>query len=286
MVAQIIDGKAVAKRISDGIADHTADMKERTKIIPGLAVILVGDDNASQIYVRNKKVACEKVGFKSYSHIMPVSTTEAEVISLVKDLNRNKYINGILVQLPLPNHINEHSVISAIDPIKDVDGFHPVNVGRLATGLFGLAPCTPSGCMILLNEIEEDLSGKKALVIGRSNIVGKPMASLLLRANCTVTIAHSRTVDIEKECSRSDIVVAAVGIPNFVKGSWLKSDAIVIDVGINRVNGKLVGDVEFDAACSIVKAITPVPGGVGPMTIACLLQNTLQATMLQNGWGI
>lgn len=285
MAAQVIDGKAVAKRIREGIATHTVDMKGRAKIVPGLAVILVGDDPASQVYVRNKKRACEEVGFKSYSHLLPLSTTENEVISLVKELNRNQHVHGILVQLPLPDHINEHSVISAIDPIKDVDGFHPVNVGRLATGLFGLAPCTPSGCMALLNEIEPDLTGMKAIVIGRSNIVGKPMASLLLRANCTVTIAHSKTVDLQKECLRADIVVAAVGRPNFVKGEWIKPGAIVLDVGINRVKGKLVGDVEFDAACARVKAITPVPGGVGPMTIACLLQNTLQATMLQNGWG-
>lgn len=292
MTAHIIDGVAIAKRIKEGIATHTADIKKRTDIVPGLAVVLVGEDPASQVYVRNKGKACEAVGFKSYSHILPQSSKEEEVLALVKQLNRNPNIHGILVQLPLPDHINEHAVINAIDPIKDVDGFHPVNVGRLATGLFGLAPCTPSGCMILINEIEEDLSGKRALVIGRSNIVGKPMASFLLRANCTVTIAHSRTHDLERECLRSDIVVSAIGRSNFVKGEWIKPGAIVIDVGINREESttggkdKLVGDVEFDAACARVKAITPVPGGVGPMTIACLLQNTLQAAMLQNGWGL
>lgn len=291
MTAQIIDGKAVAQRIRDGIADHAADMKERAKVVPGLAVVLVGDDPASQVYVRNKNKACEAVGFKSYTHMLPASTTEAEVLSLVKELNRNKYVNGILVQLPLPEHINEHAVINAIDPIKDVDGFHPVNVGRLATGLYGLAPCTPSGCMTLINEVEPDVSGKRALVLGRSNIVGKPMASMLLRANCTVTVAHSKTEDLQKECLRADILVAAIGRPGIVKADWIKPGAIVIDVGINRVKdsktgeSKLVGDVEFDAACARVKAITPVPGGVGPMTIACLLQNTLQATMLQSGWG-
>ena len=292
MTAQIIDGVAVAKCIRSGIVDHALDMKTRQGgIVPGLAVILVGDDPASQVYVRNKNRICEEVGFRSYSHTLPASATEIELLQLISDLNANPQVNGILVQLPLPDHMNERTVLNTIDPIKDVDGFHPVNVGRLATGLMSLAPCTPAGCMILLNEILTDLGGKKALVIGRSNIVGKPMASMLLQASCTVTIAHSRTQDLAEECRRADIVVAALGRPGFVKGDWIKEGAVVIDVGINRVTDpetgkhKLSGDVEFEEACKRAAAITPVPGGVGPMTIACLMQNTLQATMMQNGWG-
>jgi len=292
MTAQLIDGLAVAQRIRGGVADHTSDMlKRQGGIIPGLAVILVGDDPASQVYVRNKNRVCEEVGFRSYSHTLPASTTELELLRLITELNYNPQVNGILIQLPLPDHINERTVISAIDPIKDVDGFHPVNVGRQATGLMSLSPCTPSGCMILLNEVLPDVGGKKALVVGRSNIVGKPMAMMLLQASCTVTIAHSRTVDLADECRRADILVAALGKPAFIKGDWIKEGAVVIDVGINRVTDpatekhKLCGDVEFEPACQRAAAITPVPGGVGPMTIACLMQNTLQATMMQNGWG-
>lgn len=292
MTAQIIDGLAVAKRIRASIADHAADMKARQGgIVPGLAVVLVGDDPASQVYVRNKNRVCEEVGFRSYSHTLPASTTEIELLKLIADLNKNPQVNGILIQLPLPDHINERTILNAIEPIKDVDGFHPVNVGRQATGLMGLAPCTPSGCMILLNEVMSDLGGKKALVVGRSNIVGKPMAMMLLQASCTVTIAHSRTIDLPSECRTADIIVAAVGRPEFIKGEWIKPGAVIIDVGINRVvnpeteKHKLCGDVEFAAACERASAITPVPGGVGPMTIACLMQNTLQATMMQNGWG-
>ncbi|MDX9690673.1 MAG: bifunctional methylenetetrahydrofolate dehydrogenase/methenyltetrahydrofolate cyclohydrolase FolD [Proteobacteria bacterium] len=292
MSAIIIDGVAIAKRVKEGIAAHALDMKSRQGgIIPGLAVILVGDDPASQVYVRNKNRACEEVGFRSYAHTLPASTTELELLALIAELNNNPQVNGILVQLPLPDHINERTVINTIDPIKDVDGFHPVNIGRLSVGLMSLAPCTPSGCMFLLNEIMSDLGGKKALVVGRSNIVGKPMASMLLQASCTVTVAHSRTLDLRSECKQADILVAALGKPGFIKGDWIKEGAIVIDVGINRVvdpvtgKSRLQGDVEFEAACKRARAITPVPGGVGPMTIACLLQNTLQATMMQNGWG-
>jgi len=292
MSAQLIDGLAVAKRIREGVANHATDMKKRQGgIIPGLAVVLVGDDPASQVYVRNKNRVCEEVGFRSYSHTLPASTTELELLKLISDLNENPQVNGILIQLPLPDHINDRTIINAIDPIKDVDGFHPVNAGRQATGFMSLAPCTPSGCMILLNEVLSDLGGKKALVVGRSNIVGKPMALMLLQASCTVTIAHSRTVDLPAECRTADIVVAAVGKPEFIKGEWIKPGAVVIDVGINRIvnpesgKHKLCGDVEFTSACERAAAITPVPGGVGPMTIACLMQNTLQATMMQNGWG-
>jgi len=291
MTAQIIDGLAVAKRLRQEMAAHAADMRERQGgIVPGLAVVLVGDDPASQVYVRNKNRVCEEVGFRSYSHMLPSATQEDELLDLIADLNANPQVNGILVQLPLPEHINEATIISAIDPIKDVDGFHPVNVGRHASGLMSLKPCTPSGCMILLNEVLPDLSGKKALVVGRSNIVGKPMALMLLEANCTVTIAHSRTKDLAAECLEADILVAALGKPAFIKGEWIKQGAVVIDVGINRVDDpetgkhKLCGDVEFAAACERASAITPVPGGVGPMTIACLMQNTMQATMMQNGW--
>lgn len=292
MTAQILDGLAIAKRIKEEMASHAKDMRSRQGgIVPGLAVILVGDDPASQVYVRNKGRACEEIGFRSYSHSLPASTTELEVLKLIAELNANPQVNGILVQLPLPEHINERLVINAIDPLKDVDGFHPVNVGRQTTGLMSLAPCTPSGCMLLINEACSDMGGKKALVIGRSNIVGKPMALMLLQASCTVTIAHSRTKSLEEECRSADILVAAIGKPEIIKGEWIKPGAIVIDVGINRVpdpktgKNKLIGDVEFAPARERASAITPVPGGVGPMTIACLMQNTLQATMMQNGWG-
>ncbi len=291
MSARIIDGLATAKRVRQEISAHAEDMRARQGgIVPGLAVVLVGDDPASQVYVRNKGRACEEVGFRSYSHILPAGTSEAELLDLISDLNDNPQVNGILVQLPLPDHINERTIISAIDPIKDVDGFHPVNVGRQASGLMSLAPCTPSGCMVLLGDVLPDLTGKKALVVGRSNIVGKPMALMLLAANCTVTVAHSRTQNLAEECRQADILIAALGKPAFIKGDWIKQGATVIDVGINRVpdpatgKNKLCGDVDFDAALEIAGAITPVPGGVGPMTIACLMRNTLQATMMQNGW--
>lgn len=292
MTARLIDGMAMARQIRAGLVDHALDMKTRQGgIVPGLAVILVGDDPASQVYVRNKNRICEEVGFRSYSHTLPSSTTEIELLTLINELNNNPQINGILIQLPLPDHLNERTVINAIDPIKDVDGFHPVNVGRQTTGLMSLAPCTPLGCMMMLNDVLPDLGGKKALVVGRSNIVGKPMALMLLQSSCTVTVAHSRTQNLREECLAADILVAAIGKPAFIKGDWIKEGAVVIDVGINRITNpetgkhKLCGDVEFEGARERAAAITPVPGGVGPMTIACLMQNTLQATMMQNGWG-
>ncbi|MGE0109079.1 MAG: bifunctional 5,10-methylenetetrahydrofolate dehydrogenase/5,10-methenyltetrahydrofolate cyclohydrolase, partial [Bdellovibrionales bacterium] len=247
-------------------------------------------DPASHDYVGQKNKICQEIGFRSYAHNLPAATSEEDILALIYDLNNNPQVNGILVQLPLPSHISEHNVINAIDPLKDVDGFHPVNVGRASVGLMSLRPCTPSGCMILLQSVCADLSGKKALVVGRSNIVGKPMASMLLEANCTVTVAHSRTRDLAEECRHADVLIAAIGRPAFIKGDWVKEGAIIIDVGVNRIDvpqtgkTKLVGDVEFDVAVTRASAITPVPGGVGPMTIACLMQNTLKATMMQNGW--
>lgn len=288
---QIIDGAAIAKRILAEAAAHAKDLAKKQDIVPGLAVILVGDDPASRAYVAKKTKTCEEIGVRSYATLLPATTQEDEILDIIAEMNANPQVNGILVQLPLPEHINAKNVINAIDPIKDVDGFHPVNVGRAASGLFGLRPCTPTGCMRILEEIVGDLSGLRALVIGRSAIVGKPMAEMLVQADCTVTIAHSRTKDIAQECRNADILVAAIGKPAFVKGDWIKEGAIVIDVGINRVNDpttgktKLVGDVDFQDALPHVRAITPVPGGVGPMTIACLMMNTLKATMLQNGWG-
>lgn len=287
MTAQIIDGLATAKRLRQELAEQ-AEVQAARGLVPGLAVVLVGEDPASQVYVRNKTRVCEEVGFRSFGHALPASTSEADLLALIAKLNADPLVNGILVQLPLPKTINERAVLDAIDPAKDVDGFHPVNVGRLTSGLPGLAPCTPSGSMILLREVCADLAGKQALVIGRSNIVGKPMALMLLQANCTVTIAHSRTQDLAAECQRADILIAALGKPGFVKGAWIKPGAIVIDVGINRTldpetgKAKLSGDVDFATACERAAAITPVPGGVGPMTIACLMQNTMQAALAQN----
>ncbi|NTU76944.1 MAG: bifunctional methylenetetrahydrofolate dehydrogenase/methenyltetrahydrofolate cyclohydrolase, partial [Alphaproteobacteria bacterium] len=242
------------------------------------------------VYVRNKVKACEEVGFRSYHSVLPATATQEDVLELIAELNANPQVNGILVQMPVPAHISTEAVINAIDPMKDVDGFHPVNVGRQTAGLMSLAPCTPTGCMMLINENVPDLRGKKALVVGRSNIVGKPMALMLLKADCTVTIAHSRTKDLAAECRAADILVAAVGKPEMIKGDWIKRGAVVIDVGVNRISSgvegktKLVGDVAFIETSERASAITPVPGGVGPMTIACLLQNTLQATMMQTGW--
>jgi methylenetetrahydrofolate dehydrogenase (NADP+)/methenyltetrahydrofolate cyclohydrolase len=245
-------------------------------------VVLVGEDPASEVYVRNKARSTREVGMVSIEHKLPASTIEAELLALIAELNRRPDVNGILVQLPLPGHIDQVKVIEAIDPAKDVDGFHPVNVGRLATGGKALAPCTPTGCLILARSVQPELAGLEAVVIGRSNIVGKPMAQLLLGTNCTVTIAHSRTRDLPGVVRRADLVIAATGRSEMVRGDWIKPGAIVIDVGINRVTGpdgkgRLVGDVAFEEARAVAGAITPVPGGVGPMTIACLLQNTLQA---------
>lgn len=290
MTARIIDGKAMAARMRREIAAHAADMQKWWSITPGLAVILVGEDPASQSYVRSKSRACEEAGFRSYGQELPASTTEQELLDILAELNANPQVHGILVQLPLPAHISTKTITNAVDPIKDVDGFHPVNVGRLASGLMSLAPCTPQGCMMMLQDVVPDLRSQKALVVGRSNIVGKPVAQLLLQADCTVTMAHSKTRDLPAECRQADILVAAIGKPEFIRGDWIKPGAVVIDVGVNRVGitpegkNRLVGDVAFSEAVNVASAITPVPGGVGPMTIACLLQNTLQAAMMQNGW--
>jgi methylenetetrahydrofolate dehydrogenase (NADP+) / methenyltetrahydrofolate cyclohydrolase len=277
-MARILDGVAISKVIREKLALEIA----AERLAPGLAVILVGENPASQVYVRNKIKAAEKAGIQSFSHRLPATTTQEELLELIERLNEDSKVHGILVQLPLPAHIDAQHIIVSINPEKDVDGFHPVNVGRLSLGLPGFVPCTPMGCMILLREALADVSGKRALVIGRSNIAGKPVAQLLLQANCTVTVAHSRTRNLAEECARADILIAAIGKPEFVRGSWIKEGAVVIDVGINRVaNGaggtKLVGDVEFAAALSCAAAITPVPGGVGPMTITCLLKNTVQS---------
>jgi methylenetetrahydrofolate dehydrogenase (NADP+) / methenyltetrahydrofolate cyclohydrolase len=280
MSARMIDGTAVAKKIREGLKTQIAASGK----MPGLAVILVGEDPASQVYVRNKGRAAEEIGMKSWTHRMPATTTQAELLAMIDELNQEREVHGILVQLPLPKQIDAQAIIAAIDPAKDVDGFHPINVGKLALGLPCLVSCTPQGSMILLREAIADLKGMKALVLGRSNIVGKPVAQLLIQADCTVTIAHSRTRNLPDEIRAADIVVAAIGKPEFVQGDWIKPGAVVIDVGINRIDdpanpgkGKLVGDVAFAAASQRAAAITPVPGGVGPMTIACLLKNTLQA---------
>jgi methylenetetrahydrofolate dehydrogenase (NADP+) / methenyltetrahydrofolate cyclohydrolase len=281
--AIIIDGKAIAQALRREVAAGVAELEETRGIVPGLAVVLVGEDPASQVYVRTKAKATEAVGMRSFEHRLPAATPEAELLALVAELGRRKDVHGILVQLPLPAHIDARKVIEAIDPAKDVDGFHPVNVGRVASGTPGaLAPCTPTGCLILAKSVQPRLEGMEAVVIGRSNIVGKPAALLLLAESCTVTIAHSKTRDLAAVVRRADVVVAAVGRAEMVRGSWIKPGAIVIDVGIQRVaapDGKLrlVGDVAFEEAAEVAGAITPVPGGVGPMTVACLLKNTLQA---------
>ncbi|MFA5969955.1 MAG: bifunctional methylenetetrahydrofolate dehydrogenase/methenyltetrahydrofolate cyclohydrolase FolD [Sphingomonas sp.] len=275
MSAQIIDGKAFAAALRGRVAAEVARFQQSCGRAPGLAVVLVGEDPASAVYVRSKGKATREVGMLSIEHRPPADADQASLLALVDQLNADPTVDGILVQLPLPTHLDESGVIERIDPDKDVDGFHPVNVGRLATGLDGFVPCTPLGCLMMLKEQLGDLSGKDAVVIGRSNIVGKPMAQLLLRESATVTIAHSRTHDLPGVVHRADIVVAAVGQPRMVKGEWIKPGATVIDVGINRTEDGLVGDVDFAGAASVAGAITPVPGGVGPMTIACLLRNTL-----------
>ncbi len=269
--AALIDGKAHAQALRDRVRAGVG----RLSRAPGLAVVLVGDDPASAVYVRAKGKACLEVGIASFEHRLHADTQQATLLSLVGQLNADPTVDGILVQLPLPGHIDSNAVIATIDPDKDVDGFHPVNVGRLASGLDGFVPCTPLGCLMLLKATLGDLSGLEAVVVGRSNIVGKPMAQLLLGANATVTIAHSRSRHLFALCRRADILVAAVGRPEMIRGDWVKPGATVIDVGINRVNGKLVGDVAFSEVAAHAGAITPVPGGVGPMTIACLLANTL-----------
>lgn len=271
MTAALIDGKAHAQALRGNVASGVAHLARA----PGLAVVLVGEDPASSVYVRAKGKACHEAGMTSFEYRLPAETTQEVLLKLVRQLNGDAKVDGILVQLPLPGHIDTNAVIAAIDPDKDVDGFHPVNVGRLASGLPGFVPCTPLGCLMLLTDTLGDLSGLDAVIVGRSNIVGKPMAQLLLGANATVTVAHSRSRDLPALCRRADILVAAVGRPEMIRGDWTKPGATVIDVGINRVDGKLVGDVAFDEAVVHAAHITPVPGGVGPMTIACLLHNTL-----------
>jgi methylenetetrahydrofolate dehydrogenase (NADP+)/methenyltetrahydrofolate cyclohydrolase len=283
MTAAILDGKLAAAALRDRVAREVARLKAESGVTPGLAVVLVGGDPASAIYVRNKGKATVEAGMQGFEHRLPAETTEAELLAVVRSLNADPAIQGILVQLPLPPHIDSAAIIAAIDPGKDVDGLHIDNVGRLAAGLPGLVPCTPLGCLLLLTARLGDLSGKRALVIGRSVLVGKPMAQLLLAQNCTVTIAHSRTRDLSEEARRAEILVAAIGRPEFVRGDWVRPGSTVIDVGINRIateegKSRIVGDVAFDEAAAIAGAITPVPGGVGPMTIACLLANTVTAT--------
>ena len=292
--ARIIDGKAFAERLRGKIAEEVAELRSKHGLQPGLAVVLVGEDPASKIYVRSKEEQTEQVGMRSIGHRLPADVPEAELLDLVGRLNADRSVNGILVQFPVPEHLQQSAIVARIDPDKDVDGLTVANAGRLASSLPGLVPCTPSGCLMLLQDALGSLRGKSAVVIGRSNLMGKPMAQLLLGADCTVTIAHSRTADLAGVCRQADILVAAVGRAEMVKGDWIKPGAAVIDVGINRVpsrdpvkaaEGKtrVVGDVDFDEARQVAGWITPVPGGVGPMTIACLLQNTLIAARRQNG---
>lgn len=280
-MAERIDGVAMARKLNEETAAEVAQLVEQGAPRPGLAVVLVGNDPASEVYVGHKISACERVGITSFAHRLPADTSQADLLALIARLNADPAVHGILCQVPLPAHIDSDLVLQAIDPGKDVDGFHPVNVGRLATGVKGLVPCTPQGVMILLRSVLPDLTGLDALVIGRSNIVGKPVALLLLAAGCTVTIAHSRTRNLPEIARRSDIIVAAVGQPNMVQGDWVKAGAVLIDVGINRIAGaegktRLVGDIAYDEV-QHARGVTPVPGGVGPMTIACLLANTVQA---------
>lgn len=282
--ARIIDGKAAAAALRAEIGQEITAIKAARGLVPGLHVVLVGDDPASRVYVNSKEKLAGEIGMNSAVHRLPAETSEAELLAKVAALNADDSVDGILVQLPLPKHINPDRVIEAIDPAKDVDCFHPINVGRLANGQASLIPCTPLGSMILLKQTLPALAGLEAVVIGRSGIVGRPMAQLLVQADCTVTIAHSRTRDLPAICRRADILVAAVGRPHFVKGDWIKPGATIIDVGINRLpDGKLAGDVDFAEAVKVAGAITPVPGGVGPMTIACLLRNTLTAFHARRG---
>ncbi len=288
MAAKVIDGKAFAATVREKVASHVTRLKEENGITPGLAVVLVGEDPASQVYVRSKGKQTVEVGMNSYEHKLDASTSEADLLALIDKLNNDPAVHGILVQLPLPSHLNSDLVINSIDPAKDVDGFHISNVGLLGTGQKAMVPCTPLGCLMMLRDYHGSLSGMNAVVIGRSNIVGKPMANLLLGDSCTVTIAHSRTKDLAAVVRQADIVVAAVGRPEMVHGDWIKEGATVIDVGINRVDAgegktRLVGDVHYESASAVAGAITPVPGGVGPMTIACLLANTLTACCRANG---
>ena len=272
----IIDGKKIAETLRQKLKKEIVEIKSSFKSVPGLTVILIGEDPASKIYVRNKEKFSKEIGINSEVIKYPENIEEKEVLSKIIELNKNKKVSGILVQLPLPKHINKQKVIETILPEKDVDGFHPINVGNLSSGYDSKIPCTPLGCLILLKEVEKNLSGKHAVVIGRSNLNGKPMAQLLLKENCTVTITHSKTKDLKSQCNKADIIIAAVGKPKLVKGDWVKKNAIVIDVGINKTTDGIVGDVDFNEVSKVAKAITPVPGGVGPMTIACLLRNTVE----------
>jgi methylenetetrahydrofolate dehydrogenase (NADP+)/methenyltetrahydrofolate cyclohydrolase len=287
--AEIIDGKALAAQLHASVAAEVSRLRRSERLVPGLAVVLVGEDPASQIYVRSKTRQCDESGMKSFAHRLPADVRQEHLLTLIHGLNKDDRVHGILVQLPLPAQIRQPTVLAAIDPDKDVDGFHVVNAGRLAAGLpDALVPCTPLGCLRLIKSSRPNLTGAKVIVLGRSNIVGKPVAMLLTAENCTVTIAHSKTIDIPSECRAADILVAAVGQPEFVRGAWIKPGAIVIDVGINRIEtedgkSRLVGDVAFDEARRVAGAITPVPGGVGPMTVACLLRNTLIAACRQRG---
>ena len=272
----IIDGKKIALKLREDLKKKIKELKSNFNSVPGLSVILIGEDPASKIYVKNKEKFSKEVGMNSEVIRYPENVEENVVLDKIKELNKNKKVSGILVQLPLPKHINKKKVIETILPDKDVDGFHPVNVGNLSSGYETSIPCTPLGCFLLLKEVEKNLSGKHAVVVGRSNLNGKPMTQLLLKENCTVTITHSKTKDLKAECLEADIIVAAVGIPELVKGDWVKKDTIVIDVGINKTDKGIVGDVAFDEVSKVAKALTPVPGGVGPMTIACLLKNTIE----------
>jgi len=271
----LIDGKKAAAELREELKQEVAELKIKYNKVPGLTVILIGDMAPSQIYVRNKEKSANEVGLKSEVIRYADSVEEKTVLEKIEELNKDETVSGILVQLPLPKHIDKQKVIETITPSKDVDGFHPMNVGNLSSGYESSVPCTPLGCYLMIKKIEPNLSGKKAVVVGRSNLNGKPMTQLLLKENCTVTITHSRTKDLKAECLEADIIIAAVGIPELVKGDWVKKDAIVIDVGINKTENGLVGDVAFDEVSKVAKALTPVPGGVGPMTIACLLKNTI-----------
>jgi methylenetetrahydrofolate dehydrogenase (NADP+)/methenyltetrahydrofolate cyclohydrolase len=287
MTARIIDGKTISADLRGRIADAVHRLRRDRGIVPGIAVVLVGDKPASEVNVRTKSKSVAEAGMKAFDHKLPASTSESELIALISELNANKEVSGILVQLPLPKQIDAQEVIAAIDPSKDVDGFHPLNAGRLASGLPALVPCTPMGCVLLAKSVHESLAGLAAVVIGRSNIVGKPVAQLLLAENATVTVAHSKTNDLPAVCRDADLLVAAIGRPELVRGDWIKPGATVIDVGINRVAGdggksRIVGDVAYTEAMQVANAVTPVPGGVGPMTIACLLLNTLRAACAQN----
>jgi methylenetetrahydrofolate dehydrogenase (NADP+)/methenyltetrahydrofolate cyclohydrolase len=272
----LIDGKKIAAELRNELKIEVDGIKKKFNKVPGLTVILIGDLAPSQIYVRNKEKFAKEIGLKSEIIKYPKDIQEISVLNKIDELNKDEAVSGILVQLPLPDHIDKQKIIERINPDKDVDGFHPYNVGNLSSGYESSVPCTPLGCYLLIKKIEPNLSGKKAIVIGRSNLNGKPMAQLLLKENCTVTITHSKTKDLKNECSKGDIVIAAVGIPELVKADWIKKDAIVIDVGINKTDKGIVGDVAFEEVSKVAKALTPVPGGVGPMTIACLLKNTIE----------